>query len=86
MRLPPRASHLPSPFVPSMTASDGVHTPWWGSASLALDQAARWNVGPCTLWLHRTDREWRLAARHADEANASPASEPGSSTSSAADL
>lgn len=50
-----------------MTASDDVHTPWWGSASLALDQAARWNVGPCTLWLHRTDREWRLAARHADE-------------------
>ena len=50
-----------------MTASDGVHTPWWGSASLALDQAARWNVGPCTLWLHRTGREWRLAARHADD-------------------
>jgi len=40
-----------------MTASDDAFTPWWGSASLDLDQAARWNVGPCTLWLHRTDRE-----------------------------
>jgi len=54
-----------------MTASDDAPTPWWGSASLDLDQAARWNVGPCTLWLHRTDCEWRLTARHDDDPLAS---------------
>ena len=35
-------------------------TPWWGSFSLSEETGGRWEVGPSTLWLYRTAREWRL--------------------------
>ena len=55
-----------------MTASDDdARTPWWGSVTLDLDQTGRWNVGPCTLWLHRSDHEWRLVEHHAGDPMAS---------------
>lgn len=50
-----------------MTRSDDARSPWWGPVTLDLDQTGRWNVGPCTLWLHRSDREWRLAEHHAED-------------------
>jgi len=35
-------------------------TPWWGEVSLETEHGGRWTVGPSTLWLYRTDREWRV--------------------------
>lgn len=33
---------------------------WWGTFSLNEGEAGRWQVGPCTLWLHRDRFEWRV--------------------------
>jgi hypothetical protein len=38
-------------------------TPWWGPVSLDVETGGRWNVGPSTLWLYRTEREWRVLHR-----------------------
>lgn len=38
-------------------------TPWWGTFSLEEDTGGRWDVGPSTLWLYRTAREWRVLHR-----------------------
>ena len=37
--------------------------PWWGNFSLKSETGGRWEVGPLTLWLYRTDREWRVFSR-----------------------
>ena len=37
--------------------------PWWGTFSLKPDTGGRWDVGPSTLWLYRTHREWRVFSR-----------------------
>ncbi|WP_198598620.1 hypothetical protein [Salinibacter altiplanensis] len=37
--------------------------PWWGTVSLDVETGGRWAVGPSTLWLYRTDREWRIIHR-----------------------
>lgn len=34
--------------------------PWWGTVKLDVGQAGHWAVGPCALWIHRSDKEWRL--------------------------
>ena len=39
---------------------DADPTPWWGTVSLDVHTGGRWAVGPSTLWLYRTDREWRV--------------------------
>ena len=41
---------------------------WWGSFTLDTDQAACWELGPSTIWLHRVAQEWRVAY-HAVRAN-----------------
>lgn len=38
-------------------------TPWWGTFSLETETGGRWEVGPSTLWLYRTNREWRVFSR-----------------------
>ena len=38
-------------------------TPWWGPVHLDSETGGRWNVGPSTLWLYRTAREWRVLHR-----------------------
>jgi hypothetical protein len=37
--------------------------PWWGAVSLEPKTGGRWEVGPSTLWLYRTAREWRVLHR-----------------------
>ncbi len=37
--------------------------PWWGTFPLELGTGGRWEVGPSTLWLYRTEREWRIIHR-----------------------
>lgn len=34
--------------------------PWWGTFELELNSGGRWDVGPSTLWVFRTDNEWRI--------------------------
>lgn len=50
--------------------SDPEPTPWWGSVSLDVETGGRWAVGPSTLWLYRTDREWRVIHRPSPNAGA----------------
>ncbi|MFB6099522.1 MAG: hypothetical protein ABEK84_10515, partial [Salinibacter sp.] len=38
-------------------------TPWWETFSPDEDTDGRWEVGPSTLWLYRTAREWRILHR-----------------------
>jgi hypothetical protein len=33
---------------------------WWGSFTLAEEQAGRWRVGPSTVWIYHFRHEWRL--------------------------
>lgn len=52
---------------------DATPTPWWGDFPIEEDAGGRWDVGPSTLWLYRTAREWRLIHRpSADPATADP--------------
>jgi hypothetical protein len=38
-------------------------TPWWGAVSLDLNAGGEWHVGPTTLWVHRSSRDWRVVVR-----------------------
>ncbi len=38
-------------------------TPWWGTFSMDAKTGGRWDIGPSTLWLYRTHREWRVFSR-----------------------
>ncbi|MFB6350510.1 MAG: hypothetical protein ABEK29_01780 [Bradymonadaceae bacterium] len=38
-------------------------SPWWGDFDVQAGQGGRWEVGPSTLWLYRTAREWRILHR-----------------------
>ncbi|WP_205409627.1 hypothetical protein [Salinibacter ruber] len=49
---------------------NGAPTPWWGTVSLDVRTGGRWAVGPSTLWLYRTDREWRIVHRPSPDAGA----------------
>ncbi len=49
---------------------NGAPTPWWSTVSLDVQTGGRWAVGPSTLWLYRTDREWRLVHRPSPDAGA----------------
>jgi hypothetical protein len=46
-----------------MTSSEDELTPWWGDFEIDVDRGGRWDVGPSTLWLYRTEREWRVIYR-----------------------
>ncbi len=39
---------------------------WWGDYELGLEEAACWQVGPLTFWLHRGRSEWRLTHEWVD--------------------
>jgi hypothetical protein len=43
--------------------SDLELPPWWGTVDLDIDTGGRWDIGPSTLWLYRTAREWRVLHR-----------------------
>jgi len=34
---------------------------WWDESEVALDETLRWQIGPRTLWITRTEREWKFA-------------------------
>lgn len=40
--------------------TDSNPTPWWGTVSLEPGTGGRWEIGPSTLWLYRSAREWRV--------------------------
>lgn len=46
-----------------MTEQTESKVPWWGTFELGEDHGGRWQIGPCTLWLHRSANEWRVLHR-----------------------
>jgi hypothetical protein len=40
----------------------GTDRHWWGEPELELGQAARWRIGPLSLYAHRLEHEWRVVA------------------------
>ncbi|MCG8454818.1 MAG: hypothetical protein MI919_00945 [Holophagales bacterium] len=48
----------------SAAAAPGI---WWGEHQLEVGHAARWRVGPTTVWLRRRSGEWVLAYHRCDE-------------------
>lgn len=53
---------------------------WWDESEVALDETLRWQIGPRSLWITRTEREWKLATTVGQESLArevaKPADEP----------
>ena len=43
------------------------HRPWWGDYEVELDEAVKWEIGPLSFWLRRSQSEWRLAHEWAEE-------------------
>jgi len=35
----------------------------WGTFKIRLDQAGRWRLGPSTIWIRRTTKEWLIAVQ-----------------------
>ena len=40
---------------------------WWGTFEFDDDDAGRWDVGPSTLWLHRSEHSWYLVHSEDEE-------------------
>jgi len=38
-------------------------TRWWGEFTVPKDRVLRWQIGPTTVWIHHTQRDWRIARR-----------------------
>lgn len=38
-------------------------TPWWGAVSLDRYTGGEWHIGPSTLWVYRSSRDWRVVHR-----------------------
>ncbi len=38
-------------------------TPWWGTYTLEEDEGGQWEIGPSTVWLYRSARDWRVIHR-----------------------
>lgn len=49
---------------PPLSPSNDDPATWWGQYTLAEQQAARWRVGPSTVWVARSTREWRFVHLH----------------------
>jgi hypothetical protein len=68
---PSQPSAAASPEDRSTTLSDDVAeaaAPWWGTFVLDEGTVGRWRVGPLTLWIRRTDREWVVYTTSTGEA------------------
>jgi len=35
----------------------------WGTFKLRLGQQGRWSLGPCTIWIKRSSKEWLIAVK-----------------------
>lgn len=46
-----------------MTDDASTPTPWWGSFSLEESTGGKWHIGPSTLWVYRSSRDWRVVHR-----------------------
>jgi len=44
---------------------------WWGSYTLQENEGARWQIGPMTLWILRSNYEWRIFHKQGDDPLAS---------------
>lgn len=43
-----------------MNPHEQEKTVWWGTFDFSEDDAACWQVGPTSLWIHRSARSWRI--------------------------
>lgn len=46
-----------------MDSSAADPSPWWGTFSLDLETGGQWDVGPSTIWIYRSERDWRIIHR-----------------------
>lgn len=46
-----------------MSDSTTDQVPWWGSFSLEEYTGGEWHIGPSTLWVYRSSRDWRVVHR-----------------------
>jgi len=47
--------------------SSGSPVPWWGTFSLEAETGGRWDIGPSTVWVYRSTRDWRVIHQPADD-------------------
>ena len=50
-----------------MTQEQSNKTVWWGTFEFNDEDAARWYVGPSTLWIHRSMHSWYIVHSEVDE-------------------
>ena len=49
------------------TSSSGADGSWWDSYAMDLDVPRRWRIGPLELYVHRTERQWRIVRRQDED-------------------
>lgn len=43
-----------------MEPSTSEHTRWWGTFSLDVETGGEWDIGPSTVWIFRSEQDWRV--------------------------
>jgi hypothetical protein len=43
------------------------NTGCWGSHTLSIGEVGHWRIGPSELWIHRFEREWRVAHKQLED-------------------
>lgn len=56
-----------TPVKKDMKSDTQQEIPWWGEFNLPKERAARWKVGPLTVWIIRFQQEWGIAYERQDE-------------------
>lgn len=46
-----------------MDSASADYEPWWGPFTLDPQTGGEWHVGPLTLWIYRSSRDWRIVHR-----------------------
>ena len=55
--------------------------PWWGTYTLEEETGGQWDVGPSTIWLYRSARDWRVIHRPSTDATTTDPMAPRSGVS-----
>jgi len=50
-----------------MEKSDRGKNVWWGPYSIGENEAAFWRIGPGSVWLYRSESEWRIFHESGDD-------------------
>lgn len=59
--------HSPSTAPNDLLVATPPSKAWWGRFALEHGEAGCWRIGPCSLMVHRLEREWRVTNWYAQD-------------------